>query len=233
MVPCIAPSHPGLDLTGAELREACVQDDILDLNFIDLNMGCPIDLVRPHTHGGHLQSHHFRRFSFQRDSLLHTSTASPHHLLLPLLRRALSIKLLMSAVPCTRGVVQICYKGMGSALLQRPKRFGQVVKAAAQTARNCCVTFKTRTGYYDRQRTAADILKEAGAWGAAAVTVHGRTRAQRYSKLADWTYVEHCAAMAAPGNVQVIYTPPLATASLRSYVLVVCCLHVNHEYSAI
>ena len=109
--------------------------------------------------------------------------------------------------------MQICYKGMGSALLQRPKRFAQVVKAAAQTARNCCVTFKTRTGYYDKQRTAAAILKEAGDWGAAAVTVHGRTRAQRYSKLADWSYVEHCAAMAAPGNVQVTTACPVCFTS--------------------
>lgn len=104
--------------------------------------------------------------------------------------------------------MQICNKGMGSALLQRPKRFAQVVQAAAKTAQNCVVTFKTRTGFYDKQRTAAELLKDVGPWGVAAVTVHGRTRAQRYSKLADWDYVEHCAAMASPANVQVRHRKP-------------------------
>lgn len=42
-----------------------------------------------------------------------------------------------------------------------------------------------------------------GNWGTTAVTVHGRTRQQRYYKLADWDYIYQCA-RAAPSNLQVL-----------------------------
>lgn len=100
---------------------------------------------------------------------------------------------------------QICSKGMGSAMLTKPKRMEHVVRAAASVSRRAAITFKTRTGYADKdqQRCAADILAGCGGWGAAAVTLHGRTRNQRYSRLADWGYVER-AAEGMPEGVQLI-----------------------------
>jgi tRNA-dihydrouridine synthase 3 len=41
-----------------------------------------------------------------------------------------------------------------------------------------------------RGRRYDEVLPLARAWGAAAATLHGRTRQQRYSRLADWSYIE-------------------------------------------
>ena len=101
--------------------------------------------------------------------------------------------------------MQVCSKGMGAAMLTKPKRMEHVVRAAAAVAQRSVITFKTRTGYQDKdaQRCAAEILAGCGDWGAAAVTLHGRTRNQRYSRLADWKYIEDCS-VGMPDNVQLI-----------------------------
>jgi tRNA-dihydrouridine synthase 3 len=37
-------------------------------------------------------------------------------------------------------------------------------------------------GYHDGQDIAHTLVPQAAGWGAAAITLHGRTREQRYSK---------------------------------------------------
>jgi tRNA-dihydrouridine synthase 3 len=38
-------------------------------------------------------------------------------------------------------------------------------------------------------------------WGPIALTLHGRTRQQRYSRLADWNYIQQCAEVSQPAGV--------------------------------
>ena len=37
------------------------------------------------------------------------------------------------------------------------------------------------------------FIPQVRSWGAVALTLHGRTRAQRYSRQADWEYIGSCA----------------------------------------
>ncbi|KAG6413472.1 hypothetical protein SASPL_126185 [Salvia splendens] len=115
-------------------------DDNCTLDFIDINMGCPIDIV--------------------------------------------------------------VNKGAGSALLTKPMRMKSVVEASSKAV-STALTLKVRTGYFEGKNRIDSLIADMGNWGTTAVTVHGRTRQQRYYKLADWEYIYQCA-RAAPSNMQVL-----------------------------
>lgn len=89
----------------------------------------------------------------------------------------------------------ICNKGAGSMMLQKPDRMELVARAAAPLL-SCPLTLKTRVGYYDNKRVAHEIIPRMASWGVRAVTLHGRSRQQRYSRLADWKYIGECVSSA-------------------------------------
>lgn len=99
-------------------------------------------------------------------------------------------------VNCGCPIDLIVNKGAGSALLCRPKKLEQVAQSLVSTSNGRIpITLKLRTGYQDNTNVAHEIVPLAKAWGVAAVTLHGRSRAQRYSRLADWSYVRRCSAV--------------------------------------
>ena len=53
----------------------------------------------------------------------------------------------------------------------------------------CPLTVKMRTGIYSDKHIAHEIFPLVEEWGASAVTLHGRSREQRYTRLADWEYI--------------------------------------------
>jgi nifR3 family TIM-barrel protein len=73
----------------------------------------------------------------------------------------------------------------GSALMREPGMVTTLIKAAI-AAVDVPVTVKMRLGWDDASRNAPELAAAAQALGAAAVTVHGRTRCQFYRGAADW-----------------------------------------------
>lgn len=78
--------------------------------------------------------------------------------------------------------------GAGSALMNTPRLFGELV-AAAVSATDIPVTVKIRKGWDGGSANAVELARIAEENGAAAVAVHGRTREQLYSGKADWDII--------------------------------------------
>ena len=75
------------------------------------------------------------------------------------------------------------------AALMRDLEAAERLIAAAVSATRRPVTVKMRLGWDDASRNAPELAARAQAVGAAAITVHGRTRAQAYAGAADWSAV--------------------------------------------
>eukprot|EP01024_Parvocaulis_polyphysoides_P049303 TRINITY_DN4763_c0_g6_i1.p1 TRINITY_DN4763_c0_g6~~TRINITY_DN4763_c0_g6_i1.p1 ORF type:complete len:333 (-),score=48.70 TRINITY_DN4763_c0_g6_i1:425-1423(-) len=142
--------HPIEDMFGVQIcggyedtMSRCAQllDESIDIDFLDINMGCPIDLI--------------------------------------------------------------CNKGAGSSLLKRKSRMQNIVKVVGKTMERP-LTFKIRKGYHKDDDVAHTFLPDVTSWGACAVTLHGRTREQRYSKQADWEYIRKCADICQDSGLQLI-----------------------------
>ena len=85
-------------------------------------------------------------------------------------------------------VPKIVKNGEGSALLKRLDLLYDVVTAMVKDAGKP-VTAKIRMGFERGSDTAVETAKAVEAAGAAAVTVHGRTREQYYEGSANWDVI--------------------------------------------
>jgi len=85
-------------------------------------------------------------------------------------------------------VPKVVNNGEGSALMKNPKLVGEIVEALVKET-NKPVTVKIRKGFTADTVNAPEIAHIAQESGAAAVTVHGRTREQYYSGEADWDVI--------------------------------------------
>ncbi|KAF7664103.1 hypothetical protein LDENG_00189020 [Lucifuga dentata] len=136
--------HESEDLFGVQV-EGCFPDTMTrcaelinnntDVDFVDINSGCPIDLVYK--------------------------------------------------------------KGGGCGLMTRSKKFEQIVKGMNYVL-DVPLTVKIRTGVQEKCSIAHKLIPEMKKWGVSMITLHGRSREQRYTKLADWDYINTCSKLASP-----------------------------------
>jgi tRNA-dihydrouridine synthase B len=86
-------------------------------------------------------------------------------------------------------VRKVISKGEGCALMRDPEKAYSITRAVC-CAVNIPVTVKMRKGWNDTEVNALEVALAVQEAGAAAVTVHGRTREQGYSGSADWTIIK-------------------------------------------
>lgn len=85
---------------------------------------------------------------------------------------------------------KIVNNGDGSAIMKNPQLAGEIIHSAVSSA-TVPITVKIRSGWDESNRNAVEIAKIAEENGAAAITVHGRTREQFYSGTADWSIIKN------------------------------------------
>ncbi|ORX88395.1 FMN-linked oxidoreductase [Basidiobolus meristosporus CBS 931.73] len=133
--------HKSEDIFGVQIcgnkpetlvKTAEVINNELDVDFVDVNCGCPIDIV-------------FKR-------------------------------------------------GGGSGLLTNANKLGKCLRGMNRVL-DCPLTIKFRMAIVDKDPIGHKLAPKFQEWGCALGTLHGRSRQQRYTKLADWDYIEKCAGL--------------------------------------
>ena len=85
-------------------------------------------------------------------------------------------------------VPKVVNNGEGSALMKQPELVGEIISAMTRRLHKP-VTVTIRKGFDESHVNAVEIAKIAEQAGAAAIAVHGRTRALYYSGKADWSII--------------------------------------------
>lgn len=115
-------------------------------------------------------------------------------------------KLRVIDLNCGCPIDMVFKQGGGSALLDAHGKLERMIRGMNAVSGEIPITAKIRTGVRNNRPTAPTVIERLafgakehrerlGAPGCAAITLHGRSREQRYTKLADWGYIGECAAL--------------------------------------
>ena len=85
-------------------------------------------------------------------------------------------------------VKKVAGKGAGSGMLQNVPKMLKITRAVVEAVK-VPVTVKTRLGWDANSKIIVDLAERLQDCGIAALTIHGRTRAQMYTGEADWTLI--------------------------------------------
>ncbi|GFT70612.1 tRNA-dihydrouridine(47) synthase-like [Nephila pilipes] len=90
-------------------------------------------------------------------------------------------------------------KGAGCGLMNRMKKLEGIVYGVSSVI-SVPLTLKMRTGIYENEKIAHNIIEKIKQWRnpISLITLHGRSREQRYTKSADWSYIDTCNKLADP-----------------------------------
>jgi tRNA-dihydrouridine synthase 3 len=103
--------------------------------------------------------------------------------------------------------IDLVYRtGAGSALLDNQSKLEKMLRGMNAVSGEVPITVKIRMGTASAKPNALKLLDRltegsdaqeiwGGSSGVAAITLHGRSRQQRYTKNADWSYIAECAAL--------------------------------------
>lgn len=117
-------------------------NNYVDCDFVDLNMGCPIDMI-------------YR-------------------------------------------------KGLGSGLMNNANRLKHILTGMRTVLKEKPLTVKMRIGIEDGKPLVGKLLPIFATAKINALTIHGRTRQQRYTREADWEYISNVVEMASSSEIPVI-----------------------------
>jgi len=157
--------HPCEDVFGVQIAaghadqytrvaELLTKERNMEVDFVDLNLGCPIDLV--------------------------------------------------------------CEKGAGASLMMRDRKLRASLEGMLKVL-EVPVTIKMRTGWNEKEPIAHLLVPKIQTWGIegiGAFMIHGRSRLQRYSRLANWDYVSKVAGSQSPDLPQI---PLIGNGDIFSY----------------
>ncbi|MCQ2183928.1 MAG: tRNA dihydrouridine synthase DusB [Bacteroidales bacterium] len=85
-------------------------------------------------------------------------------------------------------VKKIAGRGAGSGMMKYPDKMVEITKAVVDAVK-LPVTVKTRLGWDEDSKIIVELAERLQDAGIAALTIHGRTRAQMYTGEADWTLI--------------------------------------------
>ena len=85
-------------------------------------------------------------------------------------------------------VKKVAGKGAGAGMLRTPEKMLEITREVVKAVK-IPVTVKTRLGWDNDHKIIVDLAEQLQDCGIAALTIHGRTRAQMYTGEADWALI--------------------------------------------
>ncbi|KAM0789358.1 hypothetical protein ACM66B_000189 [Microbotryomycetes sp. NB124-2] len=97
-------------------------------------------------------------------------------------------------VNCGCPIDLVFNKGAGSAMMAKANKLGQSLVGMSKVLGEIPLTIKIRTGISQNSPVAHKLIPNfQSKWGLSAMTIHGRSRQQRYKTRADYSYIKECA----------------------------------------